>query len=69
MRELQELQLGKVEGMLVEHQPGPPGGGQPVVCPSLSGPGRGDDDAGAGEQSQQEQVEDGVEPLGDQRGS
>ena len=69
MRGLQKLQLWKVEGRLVEHQPRPPGGEQPVACPALAGLGHDDGGAGAGEQGQQEQGEGGVEPLGGQRGS
>ena len=72
MRVLQELQLGKVEGRLVEHQPGPPDGEQPVDGHAPAGLGHGGGGAGAGEQGQQDQVleqvlEEGVEePLGDQ---
>ena len=55
---LQELQLGRP----VEHQPGQPGGGQPVDGPSLSGLGH-DGGGGAGEKG-----EDGGDPLGDRRG-
>ena len=42
-------------GRLVEHQPGQPGGGQPVDGPSLSGLGH-DDDGGAGEKGGMEGI-------------
>ena len=42
LRGLQEIQPWAKK--LVEHQPGQPGGGQPVDDPSLSWPARGDDD-------------------------
>ena len=60
---LQELQLGRP----VEHQPGQPGGGQPVGDPALSLPARGDDDD-AWEDCLQELGVGGEDPLGGQRG-
>ena len=57
-------------GRLVEHQPGQPGDGQPVVDPALSWQvhgGDGEDDAW--QECQQEEGEGGGDPLDDQRGS
>ena len=66
---LQEMQ--HETGKLVEHQPGQPGDGQPVVVPALSwqvhGGGGGEDDAW--HEYQQEKGEGGGDPLDDQRGS
>ena len=56
-------------GRLVEHQPGQPGGGQPVGDPALSWLAHGDGGDAAGGKCQQEQGEGGGDPLDDQRGS
>ena len=55
-------------GRLVEHQPGQPGGGQPVDDPALSWLAH-DGGGDAAEGGQKEQVEGGGDPLDDQRGS
>ena len=65
MRGLQEMQPWAKK--LVEHQPGQPGGEQPVDDPALSWPAHGDDDD-AWENCQQELGVGGEDPLGDQRG-
>ena len=65
MRGLQEMQPWAKK--LVDHQPGQPGGEQPVDDPALSWPAHGDDDAW--ENCQQELGVGGEDPLGDQRGS
>ena len=52
MRGLQEMQPWAKK--LVDHQPGQPGGEQPVDDPALSWPAHGDDDDVAWENCQQE---------------
>ena len=54
-------------GRLVEHQPGQPGGGQPVDDPALSWLAHGG--GGAAKGGQKEQVDGGGDPLDDRRGS
>ena len=65
LRGLQEMRPWAKK--LVKHQPGKPGGGQPVDDPALSWPARGDDDD-AWENCQQELGVGGEDPLGGQRG-
>ena len=54
---------------LVEHQPGQPGGGQPVDDPALSWLAHGDGGVDDGGSDQKEQAEGEGDPLGGRRGS